>query len=233
MAKASKHLRHKWENVRIALSDREAVDEQVIDLVAGLGNMPLSTASAKVKEVVVLVEKYATGVDVAVAEAKNPEKDTMVEQASYAKDNLYRALEGVKEALGEHGIKRDDTWEKIRDIISYGDDDNSPEKNFEHYVNCAETHAAQVSKAVIEANGAANKALAVVALAIQAVEEAPDEAERVRMASRGGRLQSARRSVSEIFWMDGSLSLCSLSRSLSKYMSCLQIPPDRVVFADT
>ena len=184
MANTEKEMSLKWEKIRSAVSECEAVDQQVVDLCRGARKMPLSEAAERVKEAVGVVRTYVTGVHAVVAAAKSCEEFTIVDQASEAKDDLYAAIEGLRGVIAEvkdEGLTS--TWDDIKeqqlpDFSSDGSDtaDAGLKDGFQSQVKCAAEHVSSVSDAMKEADGAANSALAVVALAKREATRAVDEA---------------------------------------------------------
>lgn len=169
----------KWNKIKSAFAECEAVDERVVDLLAGLGNMPLSESAEKVKEAMDVVRTYVTGVHAVVADAEKERGFTMVKHASEAKDALYRAVEGLRGAM---------------DVARCASKEMA--EGFKSDVKDAAKCVSIVSAAMTKADGAANSALAVVALATEeammAVNNAPDWT--ARMEAKG----SCRSSVSPL-----------------------------------
>lgn len=169
----------KRNKIKSAFAECEAVDERVIDLLAGLGNMPLSESAEKVKEAMGVVRTYITGVHAVVADAEKERGFTIVNHASEAKDALFRAVEGVRSAM--------DIVKCANMADSDADSDTDPKDGFKSDVKHAAKCVSIVSAAMTKADGAANSALAVVALATEeatrAVNNAPDWT--ARMEAKG------------------------------------------------
>lgn len=159
----------KWNKIKSAFAQCGAVDERVIDLLAGLGNMPLSESAEKVKEAMGVVRTYVTRVHAVVADAEKKRGFLIVKSASGAKDALYRAVEGVRDAMD--AVKR--TSKEMAESSS-ADPDAIPIPNVKDAAECVSI----VMDAMKKADGAANSASAVVALAteeaLRAVNNAPD-----------------------------------------------------------
>lgn len=196
-----KDMKKKWKKIRAAISGSEAVDEEVEDLLVGMGRKPLSEAAEKVKEAVGVVQAYVTGVHAVVADAQDAGASAMRKRSSKAKDDLYAAVEGLRGAIAAEEVKRQDltvSWDEIKKEPDFSSQDPgatlNPEDGFKSHVKDAAEHVSSVSDALKKADGAANSAMAVVALATKqatnAVDEAPDA--EARMAAR----RAYRKSVS-------------------------------------
>lgn len=193
-----------WKRVEDKMSTSSAVDEKVVDLLAGFGNKSLGEAAAKVKQAVDVVGAYVTDVQAAIAYAEeaHAEKDSITESATAAKDGLSAAVEYLRDAMVMVSVP---SWDKCSDGLpppSASDDPDGseweallggpPDKRLEGHLKDAHEHVSTVSKAIKKADQAANSALAVVALAEGKARIVVDEAltTRVKLAKRGSFRQS-------------------------------------------
>ena len=210
MANMEKDMSRNWNKIRAVVSECGVVDGKVVDLLVGLGKMPLSEAAEKVKEATGVVQTYVTEAQAVVAEAEREGEGAIVNQASGAKDDLYDAVEELRGALAD--VREWPTWGKIKNLDVYhlpvfsddsddADSGSDPDgdfksdvKGFKTHVKLAAKHVSSVSDAMKKVDSAANSALAVVALATReatrAVDEAPDR------AARRAKMRSFRSSVS-------------------------------------
>lgn len=178
-----------WKRIEDKMSTSSVVDEQVVDLLAGLGKKSLGEAACKVKQAVDMVGAYVTDVQAEIvrAEEAHAKKDSVADLATASKDSISAAVEGLRHSMAEVEVP---SWDKCFDgkpPPSASDDPDGSEwkalpggpadKRFEGHLEKAHAHVSMVSKAIEKADLAANFALAVVALAkrkaMAVVDEAP------------------------------------------------------------